>query len=459
MDPSSRTRNEPGVSSALQTDLYEVTMAAAYFESGIQTRATFELFARRLPPNRSFLLIAGLEQALNFLEHWKFTAEEIAYLRAQPVFAHVQPAFFDYLRELRFTGAVWAMPEGTLAFANEPILRVTAPIVEAQIVETYLLSQIGFQTLVATKAARVTEAAQGRAIVEFGTRRAHGPESGMLAARAAFIGGCAGTSNLEAGMLFGIPVFGTLAHSFIMAFENETSSFREFERIFPDDSVLLVDTYDTLAAIDRIVAAGLHPKGVRIDSGDLAEVAREVRRRLDAGGLQDTTIFASGDLNEYSILELLAKGAPIDAFGVGTELAVSYDAPALSGVYKLVEVEHGREHSYAIKLSGDKSTYPGAKQVYRFLRDGQFDRDLIACASENRPNAVPLQIQVMRDGHRTAPSPSLIEIQRYARGQLAQLPPAYRRLKNPQAYPVEFSAELRRLQKTEASKHSPEISR
>jgi nicotinate phosphoribosyltransferase len=347
------------------------------------------------------------------------------------------------------------MPEGTLAFPNEPILRVTAPIIEAQVVETYVLSQICFQTLVATKAARVTEAAQGRSVVEFGTRRAHGPESGVLAARAAYVGGCAGTSNVQAGMRFGIPVFGTLAHSFIMAYADEAESFRQFERNFPEHSVLLVDTYDTLAAIDKIIASGLRPKGVRIDSGDLADVAHAVRERLDAGGLNGTTIFASGDLNEYSIAEFVAKGAPIDSFGVGTELATSYDAPALSGVYKLVELTRGVEHSYAMKLSGHKSTFPGAKQVYRLSRDGKFDRDVVACAGETVRDGEALQACVMREGKRLVPSPSLPEVQRYARQQLSQLPDRYRLLKDAQTYPVEFSDELKRLQEKERDRHAP----
>lgn len=446
-------RIESRVSSALLTDLYELTMAAAYYETGVRATATFEWFARRLPPHRSYLVTAGLEQALDFLETLRFTDDEIAHLRALPVFANVSAGFFEHLRDLRFTGDVWALPEGTLVFPNEPIVRVTAPIIEAQIVETYLLSQIGFQTLVATKAARASQAARGRAIVEFGTRRAHGPESGTLAARAAYIGGCTGTSNVEAGMRFSIPVFGTLAHSFIMAFDDEATSFREFERIFPRDSVLLVDTYDTLGAIDKIIAGGLHPKGVRIDSGNLAEVARAVRSRLDSAGLQETTIFASGDLNEYSIAELLASGAPIDAFGVGTELATSYDAPALSGVYKLVELEHGREHTYAIKLSGEKTTYPGAKQVYRFTHDGKFHHDLVACAGEAKPDAAPLQVQVMKDGRRLSRPPALSAVQNFAREELSLLPERYRRLEDPESYPVEFSAELRHLQEAEARKH------
>jgi nicotinate phosphoribosyltransferase len=439
---------------ALLTDLYELTMAAAYFESGVRPLATFELFARRIPPHRSYLVTAGLEQVLEYLEALRFTTEEIEYLRSLPVFAHVSPAFFDYLREFRFHGDVWAMGEGTVAFPNEPILRVTAPIIEAQIVETYLLSQVCFQTLVATKAARVTEAAQGRAIVEFGSRRAHGPESGVLAARAAYIGGCAGTSNVEAGRRFGIPLFGTLAHSFIMTFDDEAESFRRFEDIFPNDSVLLADTYDTLAAIDKIVAAGLRPKGIRIDSGNLVEVAREARRRLDAGGLRETTIFASGDLNEYSIADLLAKDAPIDAFGVGTELAVSYDAPALSGVYKLVEIDREGEHSYAIKLSGDKTTFPGTKQVFRFTAGARFERDVVGCAGEQMTGASPLLEQVMKAGQRAGISPALKDVRKHAGEQVSLLPQDIRRIHNPLSYPVEISEQLRSLQQRETRRHT-----
>ena len=439
--------------SALITDFYELTMAAAYFESGMLPAATFELFVRRLPAQRSYLVVAGIEQALDYLERLRFGSAEIEYLRAQPAFRHVSPQFFEYLREFRFTGEVWSMPEGTPAFANEPLVRVSAPIIEAQIVETYLLSQISFQTMIASKAARVVEAAQGRPCIEFGTRRAHGPESGVLAARAAYIGGCTGTSNVEAGARYGIPIFGTLAHSFLMAFQDEAKAFTEFARVFPEHSVLLLDTYDTLAAVDQIVAGGLRPTGVRLDSGDLAELAREVRRRLDVAGLRETTIFASSDLNEYKIAEILACGGPVDSFGVGTELATSQDAPSLSAVYKLVELVRGGEHTYQIKLAGEKSTYPGAKQVYRFRRGEEFDHDLVACAGEQKSGGEPLQTCVMRGGRRLDRSPALVDVQRYAREQLARLPEAYRRLQGAETFPVEFSGELQHLQEQEAKKH------
>ncbi|HVO81321.1 MAG TPA: nicotinate phosphoribosyltransferase [Terriglobales bacterium] len=438
--------SEPLRHSALLTDLYELTMAAAYFENDFRATASFELYVRSLPPERSFLLTAGLEQALDYLERVQFQPEDIEYLRRQPVFAHVSDAFFDYLRDFRFTGEVWAVPEGTPVFGEQPLLRVTAPILEAQIVETFLLSTMLFQTSIATKAARVVEAAAGRGVVEFGTRRAHGPEAGVLAARAAFVGGCIGTSNVEAGQRFGIPVFGTLAHSFVMAYEDEEEAFQRFQRLFPDHAVLLVDTYDTLAAIEKIIHAGLRPRSVRLDSGDLVRLSQQVRRRLDQAGLQDTQIFASGDLDEFAIADLLAAGAQVDAFGVGTALATSKDAPALGGVYKLVDVQSGEGPSYRAKFSEEKVTYPGRKQVFRFHDPaGTYCEDVIARETERYPDAQPLLGCVMRQGTRLAPSPGLKSVQERAREEVARLPQACRSLRNPQAYPVRFSGELERL--------------
>lgn len=435
--------------SALLTDLYELTMAAAYFENDLRATATFELYVRSLPQERSFLLAAGLQQALEYLEHISFQPSELDYLRKLPVFTHVSDRFFDYLRQLRFTGEVWAIPEGTPVFGEEPLLRVTAPIIEAQIVETFLLSTLTFQTMIASKAVRVVDAAQGRSVVEFGTRRAHGPEAGVLAARAAYIGGCAGTSNVLAGQRFAVPIFGTLAHSFVMAYDDEAEAFHRFQKLFPEHAVLLVDTYDTLAAIDKIIAAGLHPRSVRLDSGDLLALSKEVRRRLDAGGLHDTHIFVSGDLDEFSIADLLARGACVDAFGVGTALATSKDAPALGGVYKLVDVQSGEGPSSRAKFSEEKVTYPGRKQVFRFSgSDRTYSGDVIACEDESYPGAEALLSPVMRDGKRIALLPDLEEARARARELVARIPQDCRRLYAPQAYPVRFSDCLQRLLRT-----------
>jgi len=438
--------SQPLRHSALLADLYELTMAAAYFENDFRATASFELFVRSLPQERSFLVAAGLEQALEYLESVRFEASDITYLRRQPVFAHVSDAFFDYLKDFRFTGEVWAMPEGTPVFGEEPLLRVTAPIIEAQIVETCLLATLTFQTMIASKAARVVAAAKGRDVVEFGTRRAHGPEAGVLAARAAYIGGCAGSSNVQAGERFGIPIFGTLAHSFVMAYRNEEEAFRRFQKLFPEHGVLLVDTYDTLAAIEKIIRAGLRPKGVRLDSGDLLELSKQVRDRLDQAGLHDTRIVASGDLDEFSIADLLVRGAPIDAFGVGTALATSKDAPALGGVYKLVDVQSTEGPSYRAKFSEEKATHPGRKQVFRFRAPGNnFCGDIIACEGESYEGATPLLACVMQQGKRLRPSSGLEQIQEHARQELRRLPEAYRRIQDPEAYPVSFSQRLERL--------------
>ncbi|HEU5453780.1 MAG TPA: nicotinate phosphoribosyltransferase [Terriglobales bacterium] len=432
--------------SALLTDLYELTMAAAYFESGFEdAEASFELFVRALPRNRNYLLLAGIEQALSYLEWLRFEPDEIEYLRAQPVFAHISPAFFDRLRSLRFTGDVWAIAEGTPVFSGEPLLRVTAPFIEAQIVETALLSNLSVQTAIASKAARVVDAAQGRKVVEFGSRRAHGPAAAVLAARAAFIGGCCGTSNVESGFEFGIPVYGTLAHSFVMAHEDEVESFRTMERLFPGNSVLLVDTYDTLAAVDKIIAAGLRPDGVRLDSGNFVELAKQVRSRLDAAGLRDTRIFISGDMNEERIAGLLAQGTPVDFFGVGTELATSKDAPALSAVYKLVEfTRDGRRHMVE-KLSPGKANYPGRKQVFRVRHaDGFCARDVVACEDE-RCDGEPLLREVMRRGKRVAGPESVQQAQARAAEEIRRLPREVRQLQAGSRYEVKVSARLRAL--------------
>jgi nicotinate phosphoribosyltransferase len=454
---------------ALSTDLYELTMAAAYFDNRIDTRAIFELFVRRLPDHRAYLIAAGLEQAIDYLASLRMTSAQIDYLRGHPAFAGVSREFFDYLAGLRFTGDVWAMPEGTAAFGNEPLLRVSAPIIEAQIVETFLLTTLGSQTMIASKAARVVAAAAGREVIEFGTRRAHGSEAGLFAARAAYIGGAIGTSNVEAGYLFGIPTFGTLAHSFIMSFDDEDEAFRAFLKVFPKTATVLVDTYDTLAAVERLARDyGPLIPAVRLDSGDICELSIRVRDLLDRAGMQQTKIFASSDLNEYRIAELLASGARIDAFGVGTEMATSFDAPALSAVYKLAGLEEDGHIRGRIKLSKDKATYPGPKQVWRETAAGKYKQDIIAAADESSPGSSwqPLLEEVMRHGRclderfadcdidntkpiserRAARKRRLDAAKARAARELECLPDALLSLEARASYPVQVSARLQQEQ-------------
>ena len=433
--------------SGLLTDLYELTMAAGYLETGFDARATFELFVRSLPPRRNYLVAAGLDQALDFLENVRFSDEEIAYLREQPVFARIGGEFFEYLAQFRFSGEVWAMPEGTVLFPGEPILRVTAPIVEAQIVETFLLATINFQTMIASKAARVSQAAGGRPVIEFGTRRAHGIESGVLAARAAVIGGCQGTSNVAAGHQFGIPIYGTQAHSWIMAHENEEEAFRRFLDIFPEHAVLLVDTYDVRAAVEKIISMGRKPWGVRLDSGDLAADSVWARQRLDEAGWKKVIVFASGDLDEDRISSLLADGAKIDAFGVGTALVTSNDSPTLGVIYKLVEIEIGGEVRSAAKFSAAKVTYPGRKQVYRFSNpDGGFTSDVIGLVEEDFLGAETLLKPVMTGGKRSVPRTNVDAARERCLQQRACLPEAALSLnEGAPPYPVRHSKRLESL--------------
>lgn len=434
-----------GFRSVLQTDLYQLTMAAAYHAQGHNPYATFELFVRKLPSQRSFLVAAGLEEALSALETLAFTPEEVDYIRQQPAFSSMSSDFFESLLTLRFTGEVWAVPEGTVVFPNEPLLRVTAPLIEAQLVETYLLSVFNFSTMVATKAVRIVEAAQGRGVLEFGTRRAHGPEAGLWAARSAYIGGFNATSNVEAGMRFGIPIAGTCAHSFIMSFEDEMSAFEAYQRTFPDATTLLIDTLDTLEGAH--LAASMHPppQGVRIDSGDLGALALEVRSILDQAGCEDTYIVVSSDLNEWKIQELIAQKAPIDWFGVGTELSTVKDAPSLSGVYKLVEQQR-TDGSWrgVVKNSPSKPSFPGKKQIFRvFDVDGIAQYDVVGLADEEPPvGAVALLECVMQDGKRCTDSPSLDAIRTYCRASLQTLPASLKALETKTSFSVQFSPAL-----------------
>lgn len=432
--------------SGLLTDLYELTMAAGYFQSRFDARATFELFVRNLPPERNFLVAAGLEQALEFVENIRFAATEIEYLRRLPVFRHVRGEFFDYLARFRFTGDVWAIPEGSLVFAGEPLLRVTAPIIEGQILETCLLSAINFQTMVASRAARLTIAAKGKPVVEFGARRAHGSEAGIFAARAAWIAGCQGTSNVMAGRLFDIPTYGTQAHSWIMAYGDESQAFDRFLDVFPEQATLLLDTYNVRAALRKIIARGRKPAGVRLDSGDLAADSRWVRAQLDRAGWRDVQIFASGDLDEKRISALLRRHAQIDAFGVGSALVAPTDARNLSMIYKLVELERDGKVREAAKLSESKSTYPGSKQVFRFAnRAGKWQKDLIALANESHPTASPLLVPVMRAGKRLTPPEPLTAARSRCIESLKQLPARLLSIQHAEPYPVRYSQPLKNL--------------
>jgi nicotinate phosphoribosyltransferase len=432
--------------SGLLTDLYELTMAAGYLETRFDVRATFELFVRNLPRQRNYLVAAGLEQALEFLENVRFTSEEIAFLRRHPIFRNIRDDFFDYLSEFRFTGNVHAVPEGTLVFAGEPLLRVTAPIIEGQIMETYLLATLSYQTMIASKAVRVVTAAQGRQVVEFGARRGHGPFASIWGARAAAIGGCIGTSNVLAGQLFGMSTYGTQAHSWVMAHENEEEAFRHFLDAFPQGAVLLVDTYNVRNAVKTIISMGRKPGGVRLDSGDLVKESRWVRRELDRAGWRDVQIFASGDLDETKIARLLKAGAKIDSFGVGTALATPGDAPHLNLVYKLVEVERGGKTHEAAKFSQAKVTYPGRKQVLRhFAPDGDFAYDQIALDGEPANGSQPLLIEVMREGRRTRRVELVGELRARTFGGLGRLPEKYRQLAPSAAYPVRYSRQLKAM--------------
>ena len=431
------------------TDLYELTMCASYFGNEKFEPATFDLLVRRLPENRGYLLFVGLEQVLQFLESMKFTDEHLAYLKKQGF----NSQFLEYLRNFKFTGDVWALPEGTVAFPCEPLIRVTAPIIEAQLIETFLLNTVNLQTMIATKASRVVNAAKDRGVVEFGLRREHGIDAGMKVARSSYIAGCQGTSNVLAGMTYGIPVFGTMAHSFVMSFEKEVESFRAFAKTFPDGATLLIDTYNDWAGAEKAVivakeleAQGHKLRGVRLDSGDLAETSKKVRQLLDENGLGHVTIFTSGDLDEYRIEELLKKGAKIDAFGVGTRMGTSADRPYVDVIYKICETQ-GRSGNFLpiMKLSEGKITLPGRKQVYRFKdKNGNYSKDLIALAGE-KLEVEPLLIKVMEKGRTMVELPSLEELRSVVKKNLSQLPEKYKKLSDAPEYPVELSKSLEDL--------------
>jgi nicotinate phosphoribosyltransferase len=431
--------------SPLLTDLYQLNMIQAYLDRGETKTAVFEFFVRSLPARRRFLMAAGLEQVLQFLETLRFTTEELDWLRSTGRFG---PQLIDYLASLRFTGEVHAMPEGTICFPNEPLLRVTAPLPQAQLVESRVMNILHFQTLIAAKAARVALAAGKRVVVDFGFRRAHGAEAGLMAARASYIAGFAGTATVLAEKRFGIPTFGTMAHSFIEAHDDEVAAFENFARSRPNNLTLLIDTYDTEAAARKVVAlaprlkqAGITIRAVRLDSGDLAALAKSVRRILDAGGCSDITIFASGGLDEDEIDAMLRAGAPVDGFGVGTSLTTSSDVPALDCAYKLQEYAGVPRR----KRSTGKATWPGRKQVWRsYDADGRMAGDVLGLDGDSQAGE-PLVRLVMQNGRRVEPPAALADLRARAAREVARLPGPLRSLADGAPYPVQVADSLKKV--------------
>jgi nicotinate phosphoribosyltransferase len=430
--------------SLLLTDLYQLSMMEVYARHDMRQTAVFELFVRKLPARRGFLMMAGLAQLVQFLEQMRYSVEELKWLRSTGMFS---PGFVDSLAEIRFTGDLDSMAEGTVFFADEPVVRITAPLPQAQLVESRLINLVHYQTIVASKAARMVLAAPRKTLVDFGFRRAHGAEAGLLAARAAYVAGFAGTATLAANRAFGVPVLGTMAHSFIQAHDDEATAFERFARARPKDLTLLIDTYDTEAGARLVVrlapqlaANGLTVVAVRLDSGDLAMHARNVRAILDAADLRQVQIMASGGLDEISLQALVSGGAPIDSFGIGTSLTTSSDAPALDCAYKLQEYA-GRPRR---KLSEGKATWPGRKQVWRhFHADGTIARDTVGLADE-APCGEPQLLPVLREGRRVRELPALTQIRACGAASLASLPEPLRQLQEA-TVPVQISPALRSL--------------
>lgn len=438
------SRYEP--SEALYTDLYQLTMAQAYLRSGQTAEATFSLFVRNLPPDRGFLLFAGLEDVLGYLADLRFTQQDLDYLQSTGQFGD---DLIEYLAEFRFTGSVRAMDEGTAYFANEPLIEVTAPVIEGQIVETFLINQVNMASLFATKAARVVKATGGAGVADFAARRTHGTDAGNKFARASYIGGFVGTSNVGAGARYGIPIIGTMAHSFITSFDGELAAFRAYADAFPDSTTLLVDTYDTVEGIEAaiVVAHELESRGsrlvgIRLDSGDMDCLSRIVRHMLDAASLGYVQIVASGGMDEFSIEALVKRGAPIGAYGVGTLAGVSADAPWSDTAYKQVTYD-GRP---VAKFSPGKATYPGPKQVWRCFDEGDgrvaHDHLTSADADSPEPNATTLLHEVMRDGEVIGDLPSLDQVRNRARLELGRLPESVQGLAGPTSLQVRVSGEL-----------------
>jgi nicotinate phosphoribosyltransferase len=435
------------LTSPLLTDLYQLTMLQGYIDHDMHGEAVFEFFIRNMPESRNFFVSAGLETILEFLDECRFSDEELSYLEGTGRFTE---GLLQYLREFRFKGDVHALPEGTIFFPNEPVIRIMAPLPEAQLIESRIINIIHFQSLIATKAARCYLAAEGKAsLIDFGLRRTHGAEAGLFAARASYIAGFTGTATVIAEPLYGIPIFGTMAHSFIEAQKNEKEAFINFAFSNPGNVTLLIDTYDTLKGAKKVVETakflkkrGIKVNAVRLDSGDLAELSRKVRTILDDGGLKDVHIFVSGNLDEFMIRDLFKKGAPIDGFGVGTRLDTSADMPYFDCAYKLTE--YGGEPK--LKKSEGKATLPGPKQVFRTYEGSVMSKDIITIDKDTR-DGTPLLRQFMKKGKRLGEPRPLEEIKKHALHEYETLPPELTSLEKSDPYPVEISDELARLRK------------
>ena len=431
-------------------DLYELTMAESYFRYKRNTLATFDLFVRELPRNRAYLVACGLEDVLNYIRDLRFSREDLEYLKRQKIFS---ADFLKYLSRFRFKGDIWAMPEGTVFFANEPIIRVTASIIEAQLIESFLLNTINLQTMIASKASRVVLAAEGRGVYDFSLRRTHGSDAGIKVARASFLAGCSGTSCVLAGKLYKIPVTGTMAHSYVMSFKHELDSFLAYSNTFPERTTLLVDTYDTKKGIENAIRIGLYLKaaryrlqGIRLDSGDIVNLSKLARRTLNKAGLDYVSVLASGNLDEFRIKELLDRGALIDIFGVGTNMGTSFDAPSLDVIYKISEVtDESGDFLPTMKLSTDKITYPGRKQVFRIQgKGGRFIKDTLSLERE-RIKGKPLLIKVVENGRVIYRLPSLDKIRISVKNNLSKFPDAMKEVYFSYEYPVIISPQLKKL--------------
>lgn len=431
----------------LLTDLYELTMAASYFENSMAEPATFSLFIRKYPTGRAYFVAAGLEQFLDYAANFQFSESDLAFLDRTGLFSD---DFLDYLKDMRFTGSVYALAEGEIFFRDEPILEVTAPIIEAQILETFVINAINFQSMIATKAARCVHAAAGRRLVDFSLRRTHGTDAGLKVARSSYIAGFVATSNVLAGKVYGIPISGTMAHSYVSSFGDEMEAFKAFARSFPKKTILLIDTYDTIAGARKaaevakeMAREGHKLLGVRIDSGDMTDLSRQVRNILDEAGLKDVEIFASSSFDEYKIDRAIKEGASIDAFGVGTKMGVSADAPYFDIVYKLVQ--YGERP--IMKLSTGKVNLAGKKQIFRKIdRNGRFTEDVIGTRNEAIEGASPLLEPVIQDGKLLRGHPPLEEIRERFRKNLAALDEKHKALHDAQSYPVKLSAHLKAVQ-------------